>query len=66
MSTPDVPRSTFAEQLRTAAVQLKGLAALQAELHEVMAKCQDAIMFGTHPELIDLDGELDNCYPDAD
>ena len=34
--------------------------AMLAALHDV----QDALVFGLHPELVELDGMLDNCYPD--
>lgn len=66
MSIPEVPRSAFAEQLRTVSAQLKGLAALQAEAMAAMEQIQDVVVFSTHPELVDLDSELDNCYPDLD
>lgn len=63
---PGTPRTSIADQIRALKLQLEALTRLQSELGTAAGQVQDAIVFATHPELVDLDGELDNCYPDLD
>jgi hypothetical protein len=62
MSGDDQP---LGDQLRQLTNHMKGLAALQTEVFDAFRRFQDVWLFDGHPELVDLDDELDNLYPDA-
>lgn len=64
MSTSDVPHAEFASYHREAVSKLQAsVAAVTAQLAGLLERAQAAAVFGAHPELVDLDGELDGYYP---
>ena len=65
--TSDVPRSEFAGYHREAVSKLQSsVAAATAQLADLLERAQAASVFETHPELVDLDRELDNHYPNGE
>ncbi|MFI1928376.1 hypothetical protein [Streptomyces sp. NPDC020377] len=55
-------RSELSERMAEVAERLQGLRALQDQLVEAVREVQGVITFGTHPELVALDDELDILY----
>lgn len=55
-------KSEFAGRMAEMAEALAGLQALQQQIVEVAHQIQDVLLFGDHPELMELDGELDILY----
>jgi hypothetical protein len=54
-----------AADFKAMTVRVKGLTAVLAELAEATDRLNGLLVFETHPDLTDLDAELDNLYPDA-
>ena len=55
-------KSEFAGRMAEMAEALAGLQALQQQIVEVAHQIQDVLLFGDHPELMELDDELDILY----
>lgn len=55
-------RSEFSQRAAEMTERLKGLLALQQQIVEAVHGIQDALLFGDHPELTELDDELDTLY----
>jgi hypothetical protein len=55
-------RSEFSQRAAEMTERLKGLLALQQQIVEAVHGIQDVLLFGDHPELTELDDELDILY----
>ena len=55
-------KSEFAERMAEMSEALAGLQTLQQQIVAVAHQIQDVLPFGDHPELVDLDDELDILY----
>jgi hypothetical protein len=55
-------RSEFSQRAAEMTEQLKGLLALQQQIVEAVRGIQDVVLFGDHPELTQLDDDLDVLY----
>jgi hypothetical protein len=55
-------RSELSQQMAEMTERLKGLRALQKQIVEAVHQVQDVMTFGAHPELVELDDELDILY----
>lgn len=55
-------KSEFAKRMAEVTEALVGLQSLQQQIVAVTHQIQDVLMFGDHPELVDLDDELDILY----
>ena len=56
---------TLVEQIQQATARIKGLADLHGQIVEAGRQLQEVLLFDGHPEMVRLDGELDNLYPEA-
>lgn len=60
----DTPPDRAAE-IRAMTDRIKNMATLQSQIVQAAEECQSVLLFAGHPELTQLDDELDNLYPDA-
>lgn len=55
-------RSELSQRMSEMAARLRDLQAVQQQIVAVTQQIQDVMLFGDHPELTDLDDELDILY----
>lgn len=55
-------RSELSQSMAEMSERLKGLRAIQERIVEAVHQIQDVLLFGDHPELTQLDDELDIMY----
>jgi hypothetical protein len=55
-------RSEFSQRAAEMTERLKGLLAMQGQIVEAVRGIQDVLLFGDHPELTELDDEMDILY----
>jgi hypothetical protein len=55
-------RSEFSQRAAEMTERLKGLLVLQQQIGEAARQVQEVLLFGDHPELTELDDELDILY----
>jgi hypothetical protein len=58
----DKPQPSFSDQLQQLSAQVKSLRATLEQFRDCAEQIQTTIVFGLHPELTDLDDELDILY----
>ena len=54
--------SDFSKRAAEMIERLKGIQALQEQIIETTRQIQSTFLFGDHPELLELDDELDILY----
>ncbi|MFF7147437.1 hypothetical protein ACFZAO_05110 [Streptomyces griseoaurantiacus] len=54
--------SELGQQMAEMAERLKGVRALQEQIAEAARQIQEVLLFSGHPELTELDDELDILY----
>jgi hypothetical protein len=64
MSSMSEP-SEFNDEVQRVTKLVVNLTAMHTALIEAMREVQDVMLFGLHDDLVQLDGELDNVYPEA-
>ncbi|QKW17890.1 hypothetical protein HUT16_01370 [Kitasatospora sp. NA04385] len=57
--------SEFSKEVARLTDAVHNLAATQATPVDAMREVQGVMLFGMHDDLVQLDGELDNMYPEA-
>ncbi len=65
MTEPQPTPQSVPERIRVLSESLARLRVTQEAMLAALHDVQDALVFGLHPELVELDGMLDNCYPEA-